>query len=322
MKHASVLHTRRQWLFGMTGAALAYSQPRNRMYNPLLAVHTSIWQAEAALRNVRLAEIEEEAFTSIQRAGFRRLELTSDFLAPDLRTRTLDLLRERDLQPAIVSAAGPLWEKGAAEDSRDRILDIARLMEGWDTRFIDFHPTNKPDAAPKTAAELETQAYQLSRMGQDLAQTGMGLIVGHGDSEMRDDAREWRYTVGHTEISQVSFCVDVECAVRAGVRPLTLLDTAGNRLRSLQLRNLQNGVNQEVLRGGDINMVPIAHFLQQGRYDGFLVVDLRRDASTPRLHSITEALSRSRWYMQEIFGSRQGNPPVDFGPHVRERRQG
>ena len=322
MKHASVLLTRRQWLLGVTGAALAYSQPRNRMYNPLLAVHTSIWQTEAAIRKVQLADIEDEAFTSIHRAGYRRLELTSDFLAPDLRTRTLDLLRKRSLQPALVSAAGPLWEKAAAEDSRERVLDIARLMNGWDTRFIDFHPALKPDGAAKTADEIEMQAYQLSRMGQDLAQTGMRLIVGHGVAEMQNDAREWRYTVGHTEISQVSFCVDVECAVRAGMPPLTLLDTAGSRLRSLQLRNLNNGVSQEVLRDGDINMVPVARFLHQSSYDGFLVVDLRRDAATPRQYPITEALSLSRWYMQEIFGSRQGSPPVDFGPHVRERKHG
>jgi sugar phosphate isomerase/epimerase len=322
MKQASVSRTRREWLFGMAGAALAYSQPRNRMYNPLLAVHTSLWQAEAALRNTSLAVIQEEAFTTIQRAGYRRVELISDFLAPDVRTRTLDLLRRRDLQPALVSVSGPLWEKAAAEDTRDRVLEVARLMNGWDTRFIDFHPAAKPGGAPKTTAELDTQAYQLSRMGQDLAHSGMGLLAGHGLAEMQDDAREWRYTVGHTETALVSFCVDLECAVRGGVRPLTLLDSAGVRLRSLQLRNLRNGANQELLREGDIDMVPIARFLRQSLYDGFLVVDLRRDAATPREHSATQALSLSRWYMQEIFGTRQGSPPVDMGPHVRERKQG
>lgn len=322
MKQALLSHTRREWLFGLTGAALAYSQPRNRMYNPLLAVHTSIWQMESELRNVPLAALQEEAFTTIQRAGYRRIELTSDFLAPELRTRTLDLLRRRDLQPAVVAASGPLWDKAAAEDTRDRVLEIARLMNGWETRLIDFHPAAKPDGTPKTAAELETQAYQLSRMGHDLAQTGIGLMAGHGLFEMQDDAREWRYTVGHTETALVSFCVDLECAVRGGVRPLTLLDSAGARLRSLPLRNPRNGANQELLREGDINMVPIARFLRQSSYDGFLVVDLHHDAATPREHSTTEALSLSRRYMQEIFGTRPGNPPVDMGPHVRERKQG
>jgi len=322
MRQASVSHTRRELLFGMAAAALAHTQPRNRLYSPLLAVHTSIWQAEAALRNQRLADIQEETFTSMQRAGYGRVELTSDFLAPDLRTRTLDLLRRNNLQAAIVAASGPLWDKTAAEDSRERVLEIARLMNGWDTRFIDFHPAAKPNGAAKTPAELDTQAYQLSRMGQDLAQTGIGLMAGHGLAEMQEDAREWRYTVGHTETGLVSFCIDVGGAARGGMRPLTLLDTAGGRVRSLHIRNLSNGVNQELLREGDINMVSIARFLRESLYDGYLVVDLARDPNTTRQYEMTEALSLSRWYMQEIFGSRPGSPPVDMGPHVRERRSG
>lgn len=319
MKHASVTQTRRQVLFGMAGAALAYSQPRNRMYNPLLAAHTSLWVMEAALRNVRLGAIADEAFTSIQRAGYGRVELAADFLAPDLRPRTLELLRRNRLQPAIVSASGPMYQRADAEDSRERIVEMARVMNGWDTRFIDFHPAVKPDGIPKTAEELETQAYQLSRMGQDLAQTGMGLMVGHHLAEMQDDAREWRYTAAHTETGLVSFCLDVDCMVRSGLRPLALLDTAGVRMRSLHLRNPRNGLNQEFLREGDINMTEIARFLRQSSYDGYLVVDLLRDPFTKRDYSLTQALSRSRWYMQEVFGSRPGSPPVDMGPHVRER---
>jgi sugar phosphate isomerase/epimerase len=322
MKYASVSHTRRELLFGMAGTALAYSQPRNRMYNPLLAVHTSIWQVEAALRNVHLTDIQEEAFTTIQRAGYRRVELNADFLAPDLRTRTLDLMRRRNLEPSIVAISGPLWDAAATADTRERVLELARLMNGWDTRFIDFHPAAKPEGAPKTTAELDTQAYQLSRMGQDLAQNGMGFMVGHGVAEMQEDAREWRYTVGHTETGLVSFCLDVDCAARSGVRPLALLDTAGARLRNLQIRNPRNGATQELLRAGDINMTAIAGYLRQSSYDGYLAVDLGRDPYTKHEYSMTEALSLSRWYMQEIFGSRPGSPPVDMGPHFRERTRG
>ena len=322
MMYASVSHTRRQMLFGMAGAALAYTQPRNRIYSPLLAAHTSLWLMEAALRNVRLGAILDEAFTGIRRAGYGRVELTSDFLAPELRARTLESLHANKLQPAIITDTGSLWEKAIAEDTRGRILETARLMSRWDTRFIDFHPADKPDGAPKTAEELETQAYQLNRMGQDLQPTGVRLMVGHHLTEMQEDAREWRYTVAHTESGLVSFCLDLDWAVRAGMRPLPLLDTAGSRLRSLPLRNPRNGVSQESLREGDIEMVPVARFLRQSSYDGYLVVDLSANPRTPREYSLTEALSRSRWYMQEVFGSRPGNPPVDMGPHVRERRQG
>lgn len=322
MSHQSLWHTRRQMLFGMAGAALAYSQPRNRIYNPLLAAHTSLWLTEAALRNVRLGAILDEAFASIQRAGYRRVELASDFLAPELRTRTLEALHANKLQPAVIADTGTLWEKSAAEDTRGRILETARLMSRWDTRFLDFHPADKPDGSAKTTEELETQAYQLNRMGQDLSPFGIALMAGHHLTEMQEAAREWRYTVAHTEAGLVSFCLDPDWAVRAGMRPLTLLDTAGSRLRSLPLRNPRNGVSQELLRDGDIDMVPIARFLRQSSYDGYLVVDLSANAQMRREYPLIEALSLSRWYMQQVFGTRPGNPPVDMGPHVRERRQG
>ena len=322
MRNASVSHTRRQMLFGMAGAALAYSQPRNRIYNPLLAAHTSLWLTEAALRNVQLRAIVDEAFASIQRAGYGRVELAPDFLAPDLKMRTFEALHAHKLQPAIVADSGPLWEKSMAEDTRGRILETARFMTRWDTGFLDFHPADKPDGAPKTTAELETQAYQLNRMGQELNQTGVALMVGHHLTEMQQDAREWRYTLAHTEPGLVSFCLDPDWAVRAGMQPLVLLDTAGSRLRNLQLRNPRNGVSQELLREGDIDMLPIARFLRQSLYDGYLVVDLSASRQMQRQYPLTEALSRSRWYMQQVFGERPGNPPVDMGPHVRERRQG
>ena len=88
------------------------------------------------------------------------------------------------------------------------------------------------------------------------------------------------------------------------------------------MRNPRGGVSQQVLREGDIDMVPVARFLRQSSYDGYLVVDLSANPQTPRRYTPTEALSFSRWYMQQVFGMRPGAPPVDMGPHVRERKQG
>lgn len=320
MKYTLVSPTRRELLFGMAGAALAYSQPRNRIYNPQLALHTSLWLSEAELRQKRLGDILEEAFVSTQRAGYGRVELTSDFLSPDLRGRTLALLRKNKLQPAIVFTSGPLYEREAGEKSRESVLEMAGLMNGSDTRLFNFSPAPKPYSQPKTTEQLETQAYQLNRMGQDLTKAGMGLMVHHELAEMQDNAREWRYTLAHTETGLVSFCLDLDWVVRAGQNPLTLMDTASARLRNLHLRNPRKGVNQELLREGDIDMFKIARLLRQMTYDGFLTVELHYDKDTRREYPPTEALSLSRWYMQEIFGSRPGSPPVDMGPHVRERK--
>lgn len=320
MKQASGSHSRREVLLGMAGAALALAQPRNRIYNPQLAVHTSLWLEEAGLRHEPLENIVEEAFGSMRRAGYRRLELDSDFLGAGLRARTLALLRDNRLAPAVLDASGPLYATPAAEETRHQVLQTARLLLGDDLRFVNFNLAAKPDGQPKTSAELEIQAYQLNRLGQELAQNGLQLMFDHTQLEMQQDAREWRHLLAHTEPARVSCCLDVDWVARAGLNPLSLIDTAGPRLRSLHLRNRQGGVNQELLADGDIDMARIARLLRQMRYDGFLVVELLYDANTKRQRGLTEDLSRSRWYMQQIFGERPGNPPVDMGPHVRERR--
>src|SRR5690348_12034677 len=144
MKSGTVSQTRRQMLFGMAGAALAMSQPRNRIYNPELAAHTSVWQNEAERRNCKLSDILEEAFASTERAGYRRIELVSDFLRPDLRQRTLAALRKNHLQPAVVFASGSLLDRQTAEFTRERILESARFMSGLDARFVNFSPVTAP----------------------------------------------------------------------------------------------------------------------------------------------------------------------------------
>lgn len=80
-------------------------------------------------------------------------------------------------------------------------------------------------------------------MGQELGQAGLDLLVHHDQAEMRENAREWRYMLAHTEAGLVSFCLDIDSVARADIRPVSLMDTAGGRLRSLHLRNPKNGVD-------------------------------------------------------------------------------
>ena len=318
MPYRAFLQTRRELLLGLAGAALAYPKVRNNNYDPQIAAHTSIWLAEARLRKLPMADTLEETFIGTRHAGYSRIELVAEFLTPELRAQTLRLLDKTQIEPSILYTAGPLDEKSVAEASRRQVRDLAWVMMGRGTQFVNFSPLAKPDGQPKTTEELYTEAYQLNRMGEELLQNGLSLMVHHHEAEMREDAREWRYLLAHTETSLVSFCLDVDWVKRAGIDPISLIDTAGPRLRALHLRNPKNGVDQELLREGDINMAGIARQLRRMFYDGFLVVELLHDPNTPRQYPLATDLSLSRWYMQEIFGMRPGEPPVDMGPHVRK----
>jgi inosose dehydratase len=262
----------------------------------------------------------DEIFRQCYRTGYQRIELMPEFLAPEARQKTLAALRNYKLKPTAVYLSGPLHQRDAAEESRAQALELARVMKDTGTRFINFSPAAKPREESKTDEELETQAYQLNRMGDELAGQSMRLLLHHHVSEMRADAREWRYMRRRTEPKLVSFCLDVDWIRRAGMDPLVLMDEAAGRLGSLHLRNSRNGVWLEELADGDIDLERIARFLKQMFYDGLLVVELVYDKGTKRVHSLPLALSLSRWYMQKTFGARPGMKPVDMGPPVMMRR--
>lgn len=315
----SAPQTRREVLAGLACAALAPLEARNSVYNPQLVLQTYVWVLEMKAQNKPLAEGIDEIFRHCYRTGYQRVELMPEFLAPEARQKTLAALRNYKLKPTAVYLSGPLHQRGAAEESRAHALELARVMKDAGTRFINFSPAAKPREEPKTDEELETQAYQLNRMGDELAGLSLRLLLHHHLPELRADAREWRYMRRHTETKLVSFCLDVDWIHRAGMDPLVLMDEADGRLGSLHLRNSRNGVWLEELADGDIDLDRIARFLRQMFYDRLLVVELAYDKDTKRVHSLPLALSLSRWYMQKVFGARPGMKPVDMGPHVMTR---
>lgn len=81
-------------------------------------------------------------------------------------------------------------------------------------------------------------------MGDDIAAAGLDLMAHHHEAEMRDNAREWRYLLAHTEPKLVSFCLDADWVFRAGLSPIFLIETSGFRLRAVHLSNPRNGQDQ------------------------------------------------------------------------------
>lgn len=319
IRHAAL--TRRQFAFGVAGAALAIPGAASSIYDPKLAIHTSIWLSEAAARKKRPADVLDEALELIQRAGYRRVELIEDFTRRDIRERTLARMERLKLEPSIVAASGPMYTAEAAASCREWVVPLARFFAGR-SAFVAFTASAKPGGARKTDEELAVQSYQLQLLGLELEKTGVRLLVDHDACEMAENAREWRHTLSHTEPRVVSLCLDVEAAIRGGANPWALMEAAGPRVRSVHLRNTRHGADMETLGEGDIDLVAISKVLREAQYDGFLVVELKRAPESDRRRGLPGALAWSRWRMQEVFGSRPGGFPVDMGPHVRFPKSG
>jgi sugar phosphate isomerase/epimerase len=312
--------TRREVLAGLASCALAPLHARNSIYRPKLVLGTAIWLQEMESRKKPLADGLEEVCAGIQRAGYRSMEVMPAFLEPSLRDRSIALFHKFRLEPTILYATGPVEQQGPAEATRARVLDTALRLRDAGAAYVNFRAAPKLGGARKTDEELQIQSYQINRLGRELNDAGMLLLVHHQMAEMRDNAREWRYALGHTETPLASFCLDVDCATRAGLQPLELMEFAGGRLAALYLRNTRDRKTLEEMADGDIDMARIATYLHQVFYEGFLVMDLAYDADMPRRHSLPVALSLSRLYMQKMFSTQPGSMPANMGPHVRGLR--
>lgn len=303
---------RRQLLSGMAAVALAPAGLRGAVYHPTMAAQTYIWLLEMGARNKPLSEGLEEIFSTTRRAGFRQVELMPEFLAPDLRDRSLLTLKRHGLDPVIAYSWGPLHERVAAAETTKHVLELARMNHPAGVKAINFNPDPKNGGERKSDDELAVQVESLNEMGKQLQSLGVSLFVHHHLPEMRENAREWRYNLEHTHPRLVSFCIDVDWAFRGGQDPLALIRAAEGRLGSLHIRNSRKGVWLETVDEGDIDLEPIAAFLRQAQFTGYLVVELARDKDTQVTHSLLDDLKHAHFYTEKVFGGRPGYLQVNM----------
>lgn len=287
--------TRREWLAVCGAAALGAAE----RYRPVVAVQTYIWLQQFERAGKSPADGISEALAATRSAGFRRIELMGSLLADGVRAATLGALDREGLEVPILYSGGPMHEPALAEATTAAVLKLADTGKRTGARIVNFNPDPKPGGEHKTDAELAAQAQAVSELARQLASKRFQLILHHHSPEMAEDAREWRHILRNTELP---LCLDLNWIERGGQDPFALLSEAGERVRSLHLRNSRQGVWSEDLADGDVDYRKLADLLKQRSYSGYLVVELAYQKETRITRSLEEDLRRSREYVRDVFG--------------------
>ena len=188
----------------------------------------------------------------------------------------------------------------AAEQTIAKTLALAEVVKPLGAPAINFNPN--PLQEPKSdAATRRIRRRRSTGSGEQLKQRGLRLTLHQHAPEMRDNAREWRYALRHTDPDLVWFCVDVDWIKRGGQDPMTLLPEAGKRIASIHLRSARAGVWMEEFGDGDIDYRPVAAYLKEIGYQGPLLVELAYEKATSPTRPLEEDLRRSRIYAEKIF---------------------
>lgn len=278
--------------------ALAAARPA---YRPRLAVQLYVWSQHFRARNVEMAKGMEECLAATSRAGFKLLEFDGQYLAPPMGDSVRALLKKYSLRVPILYRGGVMYDAEAAAKTLKDLLETAALAKKAGAVAINTNPSPKPQRGRKSDQELAVEAETLNRLGGELSRRGLRLQVHQHDPEMREEAREWRYWLRHTDPKHVFFCLDLDWVHRGGQDPMTLLREAGPRVASLHIRSARNRVWQESLGEGDVDYAQVAAYLRQTGFTGYLVVELAYEKQTPITRSLEENLKLSREYAEKVF---------------------
>ncbi len=234
-------------------------------------------------------------------AGIRQLELLADLVAPDAQARLKDAARAHGIRFPIVYTGAKLYERTEQSTAIASALTIARSATTLGARFLNCNPNPKPQHARKTDDELAVESAGINALARAVRGEGLVLMLHQHDAEMQDEARNWRYWLRNTDVDEVRFCFDTHWAFRGKQNVLALLQECRPRLESIHLRNSRRGVWWECLDDGDLDYRPIADYLRETSYRGYLMLELAWEKETQHTRSLSDNLRLSRHYAERRF---------------------
>lgn len=281
----------RRSFIGLGGAALATA---------------CTWRAssgEQAGYRPQLSVIGPGSAAAARHAGFRRVELRAGSFRPEVLEKTVSEYKGEGIDLVSIYVNATYHDADAAQKETASLSELASRVQPVGVRalVVNPNPKNWEIYAPKTDAELQTQALELNRLGESLKKRGLALHLHHHWTEVADNARELRHLFQNTDPHLVSFCIDVHWVHRGGQEPVVILEEAGGRIGSMHLRNSREGVIWEDFSEGDIDYEKVARCLQRIEYAGLLTVELWYEKTTRVTRSREENLLISRKYAEEIF---------------------
>jgi sugar phosphate isomerase/epimerase len=243
------------------------------------------------------------AFSDLQYAGYRRMELTdTTFLGTPIGD-ILPLLDKYGVFVDHIWHSGRLYPAEVAEKtiaSTIEMLDRAKPLKSpclFHDPFVDRGPLADEDA--------RTQNRGLDRIGREVADRGMKLCVHNHQGPMRYGAKEWLGVLHNTDPALVTMCLDLDWTLQAGTDPFPLLYEAGDkgRLGAIHMRTQHMLISDQTMEnGGDIDFYKVASYLKKIQFDGVLVEETEPMKETKVTRTVRENKRLARIWCEKVFG--------------------
>jgi sugar phosphate isomerase/epimerase len=244
-----------------------------------------------------------QAFSDVQYAGYRRMEMVSATAMAKPMGDLQKLLKQYGLLVNHLWHAGPLYPEAAAEKTIASAVEVLDWVKPLHCREFFFDPFG--DRGPLSDADARSQNRGLDRIGREAKDRGMKLCVHNHEGPMRHGAKEWRDVVRGTDPALVSMCLDMDWALHAGADPFPLLYLAGDqgRLGAVHMRTQHHLITDQSMEdGGDIDFHKVAAYLRKIEFDGPVVEEIAWMKETKVTRSGRENKKLAREWCERVFG--------------------
>ncbi|MBN2315491.1 MAG: sugar phosphate isomerase/epimerase [Sedimentisphaerales bacterium] len=258
------------------------------------------WVYAATQPNYDIYPVLDQIFVDMRYADLDGIELMHTALRyPDAVERIGALSKEHNLPVIGTSFGGAMWDRkqheAVFEDARIVVTRLAKLGG----RTLGTSVGRTPQA--KTAEQLDAQAELLRRVIKLCHDNGVELNLHNHTYELEKDMHDLKGTL--ERIPEVKLGPDLNWLVRGGVDPVTFIETHGERIVFLHIRDQNtDGTWSEAVGEGDMDYVAIGKALHAVNFCGDAVIELAHERNFKPTRPLRESLRMSRAYVKETLG--------------------
>jgi sugar phosphate isomerase/epimerase len=258
------------------------------------------WVYAATQPNYDIYPVLDGIFADMRYAGLDGIELMHTALRhPDAVERIAALSKEHNLPIIGTSFGGAMWDKSKHEAVfEDAHIVVTRLAE-LGGRTLGTSVGRAPKS--KTAAQLDAQAELLRRIMKLCRDNGVELNLHNHTYEVENDMYDLKGTLAR--IPEVKLGPDLNWLVRGGVDPVTFIETFGESIVFLHLRDQNaDGRWSEAMGEGDMDYVAIGRALRAANFSGDAAIELAHERNFKPTRPLRDSLKMSRAYVRKTLG--------------------
>ncbi|RWY57517.1 sugar phosphate isomerase/epimerase family protein [Mucilaginibacter gilvus] len=239
----------------------------------------------------------ETIFGDFKYAGIDGLELMEAILRhDDAVQKLLDLSGKYSVPVTGSSYGADMWNKSKHTQILDDVDLITQRLHQAGGKTFGISVGNA--GRVKTEDELDAQAALLKDVWKVCKKNKIQPNLHNHTYEVENNMHDLKGTIAR--IPGIALGPDLNWLVRAGIDPVTFIQTYGHQMVYMHIRDQKaDGKWTEAVGDGVINFTAIADALKKVNFKGRAAIELAFDA--PPVNPIKDDWKKSRMYVRDTF---------------------